>query len=364
MVKLYIEFLAVVILAIYLWFFIKNFFVSRANRYDSYKNKNECNNISFNANDFPNGKITAEKIHELIEKHRSFESYNAYLNAFQYKYLEQRYLDDYIRNNIINEVDDYLDIFALLLEYERPVENPKIIFDKIRITHLAIELNELGYLDILKRKYSQLVYKDDYGDIIYDDWNKELNSFLLKKFVSLNNCASSADDFYHAYQRWCGGRMLEYCAPNWTHDYPNKSILSWIDDIDGMRKDINDLVCDLSYVAQSQPNLFTTNDPIEYENFVSKHLINLGWKTSKTPATGDQGADVIANRNGVYMVIQCKLYSSPVGNKAIQEVYAAKGFYGAKLAAVVSNATYTKSAKQLASSLDVLLLHHDQLDEL
>lgn len=109
---------------------------------------------------------------------------------------------------------------------------------------------------------------------------------------------------------------------------------------------------------------FETADPYEYESLVGSALRNLGWNASVTSGSGDQGADVIAEYGNYKLVIQCKLYSQPVGNKAVQEVAAAKGFYNANIAAVVTNHSFTKSAKQLASSLDVYLVHHDQLDQL
>ncbi len=80
-----------------------------------------------------------------------------------------------------------------------------------------------------------------------------------------------------------------------------------------------------------------------------------------TAVTGDQGADVLAERNGVRLVLQCKLYNQPVGNKAVQEVYAARNFQGCDIAAVVSNAAFTPSARQIAATTGVHLLHHDQL---
>jgi restriction system protein len=87
------------------------------------------------------------------------------------------------------------------------------------------------------------------------------------------------------------------------------------------------------------------------------------WDVHLTKASGDQGADVVAKLNGLKIVLQCKYYSQPVGNKAVQEVYAAKDFYGANIAAVVTNSSYTKSAKQLAHSLKVILFHHDDLPQ-
>jgi hypothetical protein len=86
-----------------------------------------------------------------------------------------------------------------------------------------------------------------------------------------------------------------------------------------------------------------------------------GWSGKPTPATSDQGADVICDYGDVRAVIQCKLYDQPVGNAAVQEVISARIFYEANVAAVVTNASFTKSAIQLAEKARVALLHDTQL---
>lgn len=107
----------------------------------------------------------------------------------------------------------------------------------------------------------------------------------------------------------------------------------------------------------------TTLTPIEYEHFCRSQMHLEGWFARPTPATGDQGADVICEYGDFRAVIQCKLYSQPVGNAAVQEAISARIFYGADLAAVVTNAGFTKSATQLASKAKVALLNHVQLRE-
>jgi Restriction endonuclease len=86
-----------------------------------------------------------------------------------------------------------------------------------------------------------------------------------------------------------------------------------------------------------------------------------GWTAQTTKSTGDQGADVIADKRGTKVVLQSKLYTSTVGNKAVQEVFAAQTFLSANFAAVVSNSSYTRSAKELAVKTGVLLLDYSQL---
>ena len=45
----------------------------------------------------------------------------------------------------------------------------------------------------------------------------------------------------------------------------------------------------------------------------------------------------------------------------MQEIFSAKEFYNADEAYVVSNHTYTSSARQLATSVGVQLIHHEEL---
>lgn len=102
-------------------------------------------------------------------------------------------------------------------------------------------------------------------------------------------------------------------------------------------------------------------DPVEYEQFCAAILERHGWTARRTKATGDQGVDIIAERSGLKVVLQCKLYGRPVGNGAVQEAIAGAQFERARIAVVVSNAAFTAAAQQLATTAGVLLLHHEQL---
>jgi restriction system protein len=105
-------------------------------------------------------------------------------------------------------------------------------------------------------------------------------------------------------------------------------------------------------------------DPMQYEGLVADSLRDLGWETRLTKGSGDQGIDVIADMRETKVVIQCKLYSNPVGNSAVQEAIAGMRFEDADYAAVVSNASFTSAARQLATTAGVFLLHHEQLEKL
>ncbi len=101
-------------------------------------------------------------------------------------------------------------------------------------------------------------------------------------------------------------------------------------------------------------------DGHEFEHWVADGLNKFDWDAKVTVASGDQGIDVIAKKNGKTIGLQCKLLKSSVGNKAVQEAHAGKAFHQMDVVGVISNASYTKSAKALAADTGVKLLsHHD-----
>ncbi len=96
---------------------------------------------------------------------------------------------------------------------------------------------------------------------------------------------------------------------------------------------------------------------IDFESYLMGLLkVNGFTEIRGTPATGDQGADLIAKRDGKTIIIQAKRYEGAVGNKAVQEVVAALGFYGGDEGWVVTNSTFTRSAKELAQRTGVRLI--------
>lgn len=97
-------------------------------------------------------------------------------------------------------------------------------------------------------------------------------------------------------------------------------------------------------------------DGIQFEHRCAELLRYRGFhKVVVTKSSGDQGIDILAYKNGSKYGIQCKYYSHPVGNKAIQEAYAGAEFYDCDSAIVMTNNTFTKAARELAAKLDVEL---------
>ena len=113
----------------------------------------------------------------------------------------------------------------------------------------------------------------------------------------------------------------------------------------------------------SQP--YDNMDGHTFEHYCAEILSKNGFEDVKvTPGSGDQGIDVLARKDGIFYGIQCKCYSTDIGNKAVQEAYAGKTFYGCHVSVVLTNRHFTKSAKELADSNHVLLWDREELEHL
>ncbi|MBI3699277.1 MAG: restriction endonuclease [Afipia sp.] len=104
--------------------------------------------------------------------------------------------------------------------------------------------------------------------------------------------------------------------------------------------------------------------PSEFESFCASELQQAGWSARVTLQSRDQGVDVLAQKGNVRVVLQCKLYARPVGNKAVQEAAAARAHERANFGVVVTNHRYTRDAEHLASTNNILLLHYSDLRNL
>jgi hypothetical protein len=102
----------------------------------------------------------------------------------------------------------------------------------------------------------------------------------------------------------------------------------------------------------------------QFENFVAMLFNHFGYKTIVTPSSGDQGIDIIAEKDGERVGIQAKCYSSAVTNSAIQEVSAGIVHYGCTKGIVVTNNNFTKSANALADSNQIILWDRQKLSEI
>ena len=101
---------------------------------------------------------------------------------------------------------------------------------------------------------------------------------------------------------------------------------------------------------------------VEFEQYCKKLLLAHGFShVDDTPKSGDRGIDLIAEKDDIRYVIQCKRYAGNVGNKAVQEAYSGKGIYNADVAVVMTNSHFTAQAIEDAKRLRVKLWDGDYI---
>ena len=105
-------------------------------------------------------------------------------------------------------------------------------------------------------------------------------------------------------------------------------------------------------------------DGFKFESYVTDLYKKMGYIAYTTKASGDFGADVIAQKGKERLCIQCKRYKGPVGIEAVQQAVASLGYYKGTRAVVVTNSTFTEAAKILAKKDKAILIDGQALNRL
>ena len=96
------------------------------------------------------------------------------------------------------------------------------------------------------------------------------------------------------------------------------------------------------------PSAIDAMSGVEFEDYVAARLRHAGWQVRFTPAVGDYGVDLIAEKDGQSVAIQCKRHGKSVGVAAVQQVVSGALHHGCTRSIVVSNQEFTTAARQLA----------------
>jgi len=187
------------------------------------------------------------------------------------------------------------------------------------------------HIEALTRRRAQLVQPDAYGKPQLERWQKEIDYFIQQQVMP-----SLTPAYAKALQR---NRL-------------------------SVHESIEQQVIAASAITTPFTEFSDSFTPAEFEVFCAQSLRESGWDARVTKGSRDQGVDVIATRGTIRVVLQCKLYTGPVGNKAVQEVSAGRAHENAHFGVVVSNSRYTASAVALAKTNRIVLLHHRDLSRL
>jgi hypothetical protein len=217
------------------------------------------------------------------------------------------------------------------------------------------------FLDITERKVSVL---DDYGDEHWDVLPDEVR-ICLKKIVQREGLIEK----WNEAERWARSyRRRDRLRPGRAYgkEAEFRSLLNQLPEhYRELDKTLTGLFRQYHEHLRTQFGVQTDLDSLsgpEFETHVAKLLTSAGYDVMGTPQTGDQGADLIAKKDGKKIVVQAKRYQGPVGNKAVQEVFSAMSFYGGDEGWVVTNSTFTPSAKALAQKAGIRLIDGKALE--
>ena len=140
------------------------------------------------------------------------------------------------------------------------------------------------YIHVLAKKRAQLLVEDDYGDLDADKWIREARRFFAKKVEP---------HLDKRWDRWVSGKVIGRIIEDAVVDY-----------------------------QEEHTELFQYDESmggVEYEHYCAEILRRSGWNATVSTASNDQGVDIFAKKNHLSVAIQCKKYSKPIGNKAVQD---------------------------------------------
>lgn len=120
----------------------------------------------------------------------------------------------------------------------------------------------------------------------------------------------------------------------------------------------------LDYIEKNRLN-YDNMDGHQFEHFCADLLRKNGFVNVKvTSGSGDYGVDILAAKDGITYAIQCKCYTSNIGNTAVQEAFTGKEFYKRHVGIVLTNQYFTPAAKETAERTGIILWDRDWLDRM
>ena len=101
---------------------------------------------------------------------------------------------------------------------------------------------------------------------------------------------------------------------------------------------------------------------VEFEKFIADVLRQKGYTVEETPASGDQGVDLILpDYDGKRVAVQLKRWSGPVGNAVVGATFGGMAHYQAEEGWIITTSTFTPKARELARSTSVRLIDGKEL---
>jgi HJR/Mrr/RecB family endonuclease len=304
------------------------------------------------------------------------ESYKYYLNKVRKDYFKQKELNvETVPKDFLIRVSDNRP-HSYLLDYENAGEFPSdfsmfedLVFTKYKflswtsrkycIWKLLKERGAKYYSELWDNQYSNVfetAESSNLKDLVYSYSNilfiNHLDNFNISKFT------------YYLMEHDINPGNRKF------YEYHN-GIATLIESEFNKRKQnsFEKKFTSQNLAVSESSKKYTINDTdfmngYQFEHFVALIFTHFGYKTTVTPSSGDQGIDVIAEKDGERVGIQAKCYSNAVSNSAIQEATAGIAHHKCNKGIVITNNNFTKSAFALAESNQIILWNRQKLAEI
>ena len=252
---------------------------------------------------------------------------------------------------------------------------------KKRVLEAEIKIKESEFNEKVRKKEAEMAEQKAYLQrkleksreyrVMLQDYQKELRSReerIIQEESRLNLYKNSLDDREKAMREeaWQSiiaplmemksGLERETEQLNEETLALRKTELQILDWVRRMERNEQEVFDEIRSDAEKYEKHRIVTDGYDFEEYTAELLKKNHYNSVEvTKKSNDYGADVIAEKDHIKYVFQCKYYKSQVGIDAVQQIYAAKGFYNAHVAVVVTNSVFTKAAKVLSKELNVVL---------
>lgn len=116
---------------------------------------------------------------------------------------------------------------------------------------------------------------------------------------------------------------------------------------------------------RKEPQKLANLSGSDFERLLYRLFEAAGYKVELIGKSGDQGEDLIANREGERTLVQAKCYRDwSTGNSAVQQVGTAMKYYDCTRAMVITTSYFTPEAISLAKANNIELITKERLQEL
>lgn len=111
---------------------------------------------------------------------------------------------------------------------------------------------------------------------------------------------------------------------------------------------------------RNKENYWKSMNGFVYEREVSKLFLKKGYHVTTTKATGDGGVDIVLQRDGKIIIVQCKNTQKPAGPAIVRDLYGTMINFKAHEAILVTTSGCSKGAKEFMQGkpISVMSLAH------